>query len=83
MLELGCGSAGVVSGLPAEAAGSPDTWKRHSAVNHKIFNYSTCENLYSKYILLPSKFLLRLELFILLTPDKTSVSVKLQAYVGT
>jgi len=26
VLELGCGSAGVVSGLPAEAsAGSPDT----------------------------------------------------------
>ena len=25
MLELGCGSAGVVSGLPAEASGSPDT----------------------------------------------------------
>jgi len=25
VLELGCGSAKVVSGLPAEAAGSPDT----------------------------------------------------------
>ena len=25
VLELGCGAAGVVSGLPAEAAGNPDT----------------------------------------------------------